>query len=186
MGRPKQALPYGLSTMAGGVTRTLLDAGLERVVVVTRTELRDSLELPEDRRVHVALNDDPHSQMIGSIGIGLACVFQLAADDGPDRPSEHGVLVLPADMPNVPVPACSACLAAYRTDPSRIVIAAHAGRRGHPMIFPLALKSIVDGLSGGLCGLSAACPDRVVLIESDHPSVTQGIDTPDEYQRLRP
>ncbi len=74
MGRTKQTLSYGNATMVAAVTETALAGGVERVVVVTRSELRDHLQLPADDRVEVAINDAAGSEMIDSIRIGLTAL----------------------------------------------------------------------------------------------------------------
>ena len=63
MGRPKQMLPYGDSTLTGTVTRCLLQAGVDGVVVVTRAALVGALDLPDDVRIRVALNEVTDSEI---------------------------------------------------------------------------------------------------------------------------
>jgi molybdenum cofactor cytidylyltransferase len=183
MVRPKQLLPFGDSTMIGTVTRTLLEADLVGVVVVTRTELVEESDLPNDPRIIVAINDDPNSEMIDSIRIGLATLAGEGAGLDPPRDAD-GVLVLPADMPTLTVDHCRVCVSAFRHDPSRIVIAACEGKRGHPILFPFSLRTSVDRLEGGLRSLVELHPEKVHLVEIGDPGVTRDIDTPDDYDRL--
>lgn len=201
MGGPKQSLPYRNSTIAAAVVRALLNADVTGVVVVTRTDLVDTLDLPKDVRVCVAINDDPNSEMIDSIRIGLATL----AGEGikrtePTSPialrarspfairhsSFHidGVLVVPADMPSLSQGTCRKCIAAFVADTGRIVIATHLGKRGHPMIFPLSMWATVEGLDGGLRELPRNYPDRVELIETGDPAVVHDVDTLEDYDRL--
>lgn len=200
MGTPKQTLPYRGSTFAGTVVRTLIDAGLAGVVVVTRTELVDALDMPDDPRVSVAINDDPNTEMIDSIRIGLAIVARregtatLSPDDGhlgtdapppvPSRLNDRhsrfgtgGVLVVPVDMPALTARTCRACISAFMSDPGRIVIATYRGKRGHPIIFPSALGGTIEELEGGLRSLLERFPDRVAFVEADDPGITQDLDT---------
>jgi len=186
VGRPKQALPYGNSTIVGTVTRTVLDAGIAGAVIVTRSDLIDSLDLPDDVRVGIAINDDADSEMIDSIRIALAGLAEahslLAVGDSPS-PTD-GVLMVPADMPTITADACRKCIAAFKTDPRRIVIATYEGKRGHPIIFPLGLQPTIYSLTQGLRQLARIHPDRVHLIETDEPGVTQDVDTLEDYERL--
>ena len=154
MGRAKQSLTYRDSTIAGTVARTLLDAGLEGVVVVTRGELIGALDLPDDPRVATAVNDDADSEMIDSIRIGFAAITG-------GRASADGVLVVPADMPTLTVNACRACIAVFADSPGSIVTAKHAGERRHPIIFPFLMRGTLDRLEDGLRELLRALPDRV-------------------------
>ncbi len=183
MGEAKQVLPYGQSTMVAEVTRALLEAGLDGVVVVTRTALLARLDLPTDPRVRLATNDDPDSEMIDSIRIGLLslCGTEIGGRGWPVA-EQDGVLVIPADMPRAGAQVCRACVAAYVASPARIVVATHAGRRGHPIIFPLALQPTVERMEGGLRNLLQLFPKRVHHLEIADPGVVSDIDTPRDYR----
>ena len=164
----------------GTVTRRLLNADVTGVVIVTRTDLIDKLQLPVDSRIHIAINDDADSEMIDSIRIGLSFLtqFQPAGDDG--------VLEVPADMPTLSTKSCRACIDAYTSNAERIVIATHGGRRGHPMIFPFSMRGIVDGLEGGLNMLPQVRSEQVILVNVEDPGVAHDIDTIEDYDRLSP
>lgn len=177
MGRAKQTLRVGGATMIGAVVNTLLMTDVARVVVVTRGDVRDKLCLPEDQRVVVALSDDPDSQMIDSIRLGLSALDR-------DEPGERdGVLVVPGDMPAIAIDTHRACVAAFRDDPRRIVIAAHGARRGHPMIFPWALRAELEQLQDGLRELHVRHPDRVYELCTQDEGALHDVDTPDDYRR---
>ncbi len=194
MGMPKQTLPFRGSTMVGRVVRTLLDAGLNAVVVVTQSELVARLELPKDKRVFLAVNDDAASQMIASIRIGLSTLFDDGAvPDDSDRGELGpvasvadcaGILVVPGDMPGLAVETCRRCAETYRREPTKIIVAAHNGRRGHPLIFPAALRQVVHQLAGGLNALLDLHPDRVCLVATGDPAVLEDVDTWDQYRSL--
>ena len=180
--------------MVGSVVRTLLDAGLDTVVLVTRSELVARLGLPSDKRLSVAANDDASSQMIDSIRIGLSALFDDGAASGgekEDKPSLvdcasdcAGILVVPGDMPGLAVATCRLCAEAFRQEPTKIIIAAHNGRRGHPLIFPAALRSVVHQLDGGLNALLDLHRDRVRLVETGDPAALEDVDTWDQYRLL--
>ncbi len=181
MGRSKQALPYRDSTMAACVARTMLAADLTAVAVVTRTELLAKIDLPRDDRLIVAINDDPTSQMMDSIRLGIARLgeaFELSPD--------AGVLVTPADMPNIPAAAFRRCADTFRGNPTRIVIATCDGKRGHPIIFPAAMRVTLDGLSGGLNELPARCAADVTEVAYNDPAILKDVDTPADYRNLDP
>ena len=178
MGRPKQSLSYQGSTIAATVARTLLDADLSGVIAVTRTELIGELQLPDDPRLHLAVNDDPNSEMIDSIRIGLATLNRF-------QPGSHdGVLVVPGDMPTLSSQSCRICIAEYTADPGRIVIATHAGQRGHPIIFPFAMRATIDRLDGGLNMLPRTFPKQVRLVDVDDPGAALDIDTAEDLAQL--
>ncbi len=180
--------------MVGSVVRTLFDAGLDAVVVVTQSELVTRLGLPIDKRLSVAVNDDASSQMIDSIRIGLSALFDDGAASGgekEDKPSLvdrasdcTGILIVPGDMPGLAVASCRLCAEAFRQEPTKIIVAAHNGRRGHPLIFPAALRSVVNQLDGGLNALLDLHRDRVRLVETGDPAALEDVDTWDQYRLL--
>ena len=180
MGRPKQLLPFQGSTITSAVTRTLLSVDPCGVVVVTRTELIDNLDLPPDQRIHVAINDDANSEMIDSIRLGLSSLAELGAG------GNDGVLVVPADMPTLDAASCRACIDSYMSDANHIVIATYGGRRGHPMIFPFSMRGLIDNLDGGLNMLPRICSQQVIIVEVDDPGASADIDTAQDYDQLRP
>ncbi len=186
MGRPKQTLTYGGSTLTGTVARCLLKADVDGVVVVTRASLVNPLDLPDDVRVQVASNEVADSEMIDSIRIGLATIAAATTANGSNAliTPNVGVLVVPGDMPLLSVKVIRKCMHAFEIDPSRIVLATYGQRRGHPIVFPLALRSTVDRLHGGLNELPRRHADRVYLVETADPAVRQDVDTPDEYEEL--
>lgn len=193
MGRSKQTLPFGGSTMAGTITRVLFDAGVDQVVVVTQTGLLGALKLPDDPRVRLAINDDPTSEMIDSICIGLRKLSEhkAAAGDGNGDATRaegsrdsastaapvDGILVLPGDMPCVSPAACRSCMETFRRDPSRIVVATYQRRRGHPIVFPWSLRAEVKRISGGLNRILEFLPELVRLVETTNPGTLSDIDT---------
>lgn len=178
MGAPKQALPYGDSTLAGTVVATLLQAGVAGVVVVTRNALRARLHLPADGRVLTAINDDESTDMLVSVRIGIAAL-PLECDATRD-----GVLVVPADMPKLKAASAAACVTAYQARPGGIVVAARGGVRGHPVIIPLALRTELAALTDGLRQLVRQRTESLQLVECGDDGIFADIDTPSDYHCL--
>lgn len=213
MGTPKQCLPWGGTTVAGAVVAQLLRTDCNGIVVVTRSELIDALRLPRDTRILTACNDDLESEMIDSVRIGLAVlagdtppaatpfvtsppmedeVREAPATTGPEAldvaaldPCD-GVLVIPADHPEVPAPTHQQCIDVYRAYPGSIVIACCGGQRGHPLIFPFSDRAIVAQLSFGLNELPTRLDDRLRLVETQQPATIQDLDTPEQYRDRAP
>jgi len=181
MGTAKQLLSFKDTTMVGAVVRTVLAAGVDAVVVVTRSELQDHLGLSNDPRIAIAINDDAQSQMIDSIRIALARITSPGAGEHGAR---DGVLVVPADMPAISAAALRSCADAYRHTPDRIVIATYRGRRGHPIIFPVAMQSELDELDGGLNELPRRHSDRSCEHAVDDATILRDVDTMDDYDGI--
>jgi len=183
MGRPKQALPVGDGTMVGQVATTLLEAGAAGVVVVTRHELLDALRLPSSPRIHTAFNDDARTQMIDSIRIGVEALGE-PSDWAVSPAPPDAVMVVPGDMPLISADTIRACLAAYRQGHGGIVVATHAARRGHPIVFPLSMAPVLAALKGGLRTLLGAQGD-VREVPVDDPGVLRDVNTPGDYESIR-
>ena len=151
----------------------LLDAGVERVVVVSRDAAAFSgVALLGDRRVETIVNADPERGMFSSIQVGLAAA--------PGRV----VLVLPADMPFVSA-ATVAAVAGRAGATGAVVVPVHAGRRGHPIAIPQALcaallalpptTTLKDGLAASTAGTEP--------LDVDDPGVLRDVDVPADLTR---
>jgi len=179
MGTAKQVLPYGDRTMTARTAHTMLESGLDAVAVVTRTELVEAIHLPQDDRLLLVVNDDASSQMIDSIGLGMDRL-----DDVFGPSPQAGILVIPADMPTVSTDACTQCIEAFRRNPSNVFIATYDGKRGHPVLFPAALRRRFSELTGGLSGLLRLRADLVREVVVDNSGVLRDVDTPADYNSL--
>jgi molybdenum cofactor cytidylyltransferase len=97
------------------------------------------------------------------------------------------VLVLTVDRPHVLPATVVALVAAFRDAPAYAWQPEHAGRRGHPQIYPAALLSALAALPPdsdprellrGHSALRRALP-------VDDPAVLDNLDTPQDLARLR-
>ena len=128
-GRMKLLADVGGERLLDRTLRSLLDAGVATVVVVLAPGAAlDEVRLFRDARVKTVVNPDPSRGMFSSLLTGLA-----AAEGDP-------IVILPADMPFVR-PATIADVIREATVRQACVVAAHEGRRGHPLVLPGRLRS---------------------------------------------
>lgn len=134
-----------------------------------------------DKETFTTFNDNPSSEMIDSVRIGIQAWRERQSIEEPD-----GFLVCPADHPGIVTDDFNICIRAFWAAPDRIVIATRERRRGHPIVWPAELIDFVDSpeCDGGLHALSTSFPDRVLHVETRSPAVTRDIDTPDDYEAL--
>jgi molybdenum cofactor cytidylyltransferase len=148
--------------------RSLLDGGVGHVIVVMAPGVSlDEAKLLQDARVQTVVNDDPSRGMFSSIQVGLA-----AAGGDP-------VVILPADMPFVQSRTVAAVLDACVRQ-RVVIVPADAGRRGHPIAFPAALRDAVLRASADStlkAALAATHAERVEL-PVDDPGILRDVDTP--------
>ena len=152
---------------------SLLDAGVARVVVVTRTgDAFEAVPSMADPRVAAVVNPDPARGMFSSIQAGLT----VAGGDV--------VLVLPADMPFV-APDTVAAVVARATATGSVVVPVHQARRGHPIAIPRALCDALLGLAPTttLKDALAAAGASTVLLDVPDPGVLRDVDVPGDLVR---
>lgn len=132
MGRLKQLLPYGGSTMLETVIQTAVASNVDGVVVVVGEAARAAAQRHVGDRCRIAVNPDPDSDMLASVRIGWDAArgaFGLTERDG--------VMLLPADQPEVTADAIAAVERVFRqaTEESVVVTAVYQERRGHPAVY---------------------------------------------------
>jgi len=130
-GGGKLTAPIDGEPLLNHTLRSLLDGGVDHIVVVTAPGASlEGVSLLDDPRVARAVNPDPSRGMLSSVQAGL-----LAAGGDP-------ILVLPGDMPYVTSATVAAVLAAARAT-GRIVSPRVDGRHGHPVALPASLREDV-------------------------------------------
>ncbi|MBI4577230.1 MAG: NTP transferase domain-containing protein [Planctomycetes bacterium] len=170
MGRPKALLPLGGSTFAGTLLAALAEAGYAPLLAVVRpldAPVRLALESAGAR---VLENPDPGRGMLSSL---LLAVEAAAAD-----PAVVGLAVCPVDCPRVAARTLAAlreALLAGRGE-ARALVPRHAGRRGHPALFP---RGLFEALRLASPGVGAREVTRTALeLEVDDPTVLDDFDRP--------
>ncbi len=180
MGRDKQLLDVGGRPMVVAVLESLVSAAVQGVALVTHRSIADALPSSLPRGVFLVLNDDPATEMIDSIRLGLRAWREREA-----IASSDGFLICPADKPEIAAADIDGCIAAFRAAPERIVIAEQGGRRGHPIIFPGVLAEFVHSAAcdAGLHAMPRAQAELVLTVACQSRGVVRDIDTPDDYVR---
>jgi molybdenum cofactor cytidylyltransferase len=109
---------------------------------------------------------------------------QALAEAGP----EDGLMVLPADMPGFTTAALKGLIAAFQTDPSRLLRGGAAdGQPGHPAIFPRDLWPALAAVTGDEGGRSVVGQNkgRVRVIPLPGPMAFLDLDTPEDWAAWR-
>jgi molybdenum cofactor cytidylyltransferase len=181
MGTSKALLPWpphGVPFVVH-IARALVEGGVDGVVIVGRPD-----DLPLQQAIHaagagrfVANPDADAGGQLSSLIRGL---------DACERPGVTGVMMSPVDVPGIDAATVAALLAAFRSAPDRIVRATHAGRHGHPVIFPrllLAELRAADPARGAKMVVRAH-DDAILNVEVPTSAVVDDIDTPEDYRRI--
>jgi molybdenum cofactor cytidylyltransferase len=181
MGRPKQLLDIDGQPMLLAVLDPLSTCPqITAVFVVTNSLVASTLDLSQSG-ASVVLNDEPDAQMIDSVRLGVS-ELQRQHDLAPD----DGILICPGDQPGLTTGDISCCCQAFVQTSGKIIIAAHNGKTGHPLIFPASLIPFMmsSACNTGLRELPGQHPQAVVYIEIESPAVVRNINTPTDYDRL--
>lgn len=202
-GAPSLSRVWGVVPAAGlsrrmGMHKLLLDVGGRTVM----HRLVDALLTGGVESVHVLVREDdqPLQQELAPTA---ACVHTVAAATPDMRNSVEQLLtrlaarvdpqprdawlLCPADHPVVRADVVRRLLETSIAHPGAIVLPIHAGRRGHPTLFPWPLVKAVRRIppGRGLNWLIAHPPAPIIEAPCDDPSVLFDLDTPADYERLQ-
>jgi CTP:molybdopterin cytidylyltransferase MocA len=179
MGRPKALLPIGDGLFVTRACATLLEAGVDDLVVVAGPEheaIADALAaagLP----ARVVENRRRDEGQLSSVLVGLAVA---------DRPGVEAVLVHLVDVPLVRAGTVRAVMDAFSSTHAPVVRPVAGGRRGHPVLFA---RRVFDDLrradpAVGAKAVLRAHAAEVCDVEVDDEGACRDVDTPEDYARL--
>jgi molybdenum cofactor cytidylyltransferase len=180
MGRPKQLLPWGGTTMLLAVVERLRAASVADIVVVTGAE-REAVEASladvaaVDGRVRAVFNPDfATSEMARSLqaGLGALPANRLAA------------LVVLADQPEIEPQVAEAVIQRWRETLAPVVAPYLGERRGHPLLFDRALWPRLMALPADANPRDAVrAAGQIERVPVEAVSILSDIDTPEDYAR---
>lgn len=124
LGRPKQTLPLGGSTVLGTSVSTACASHLDRVILVVGHVSDEAVDGVEPGRAEVAYNEHYGTGCASSLLAGLDAAGSCAA-----------IVLLLGDMPGVTADTIDSVAAAWNDDPTFGAIASYRGTLGHPLLF---------------------------------------------------
>jgi len=181
MGTAKAGLVYAERTFLAHVIAALHDGGVADVMVMAGTaEAAVRAALPPGGRVPVLQNPAPERGQLSSLKIALEHVQRTL-------PEAAAIVVALVDHPAVRASTVTALLAGAATQPQpAIVLPAHCGRRGHPVLFQRSVWAEIVATSDdlGARAVVRADPRRVREVPVDDAGILVDVDTPDDFRRL--
>jgi molybdenum cofactor cytidylyltransferase len=179
MGSPKALLAAGVGqTFLERIAEVLREAGLRRVFVVVSPDSAAIRVTAERARIAWVENPDPSPGPISSIRTALDVI---------EPEGFEALLFWPVDSPCVTPGTVREIVAAYRADGPPIVVPAHDGRRGHPVVCGRAVwpELRAPAADAGARVVVRKDPGRVCEVPVDDEGILLDIDTKREYRRLR-
>ena len=174
MGKPKQLLPLGKSTLLEQAIDNLLNSSVDETIVVLGHKAEEITEKIANKPVKVVINPDYQQGMSTSIVAGLIMV----------DPRSQAVMLALGDQPLVTSRTINQLIEAFNKNRKGIAVPTYRGRRGHPIIFDIKYKAELFKLKGDIGGreIIQNHPKDVFMVAVDSESVISDIDTQEDYK----
>lgn len=174
LGRPKQTLPLGGTTLLGRVVADAEASSLDPVVLVLGGAAGDALAAAAPSRARVALND----------AYGSGCASSLLAGLDAAGPADAIVLIL-GDMPGVGPEVIDALRAAWEAERPWAALTEWRGVPGHPLAFSAEAFPALRALHGdkAVWKLLDAHPERFLRVPVDR-ELPRDVDTWEDYEAV--
>lgn len=149
---------------------TLVASDVDGVTVVVGYEADRVRAAIDDLDVAIRTNDDYGAGQSTSVGTGIADAAERGAD---------AALIALGDMPWVEVETVDYLVDGYRRGMSDILVAAHEGNRGNPVLFDSRFFDQLIDVDGDVGGRHLLLESgETVAIETSDPGVVRDIDCP--------
>lgn len=182
MGQPKLLLPWGATSVLGHLLEVWEKLQARQIAVVWapgalpfQNEL-DRLDFPPENRI---LNPDPERGMFSSI----QCAAQWP---GWNPELTHWVITL-GDQPHLHFETLGSLLDFAAANPGKICQPMRGGRPKHPVLLPKSVFEILKtSPAPNLKEFLAGHDGKFAGFESDDAGLDMDMDTPEDYERIRP
>ena len=174
MGKLKQLMPFGQSTIVEQAVDNLLGSAVYEVIVVVGYRAEDVIKAIAAKPIRLAINPDYEHGMSTSIIAGLNLVHSRV----------QGIMLALGDQPLVNSQTINRLIEEFYNHDKGIAVPTYQGSRGHPIIFAIKYKEQLLKLSGDVGGrqIIEDHPDDVLEVAVNSESVIADFDTTDDYQ----
>ena len=172
MGRPKQLLPFGKSTILEQAIDNLLGSQVDEIVVVVGHRAEEIAKVVALKLVKLVVNPDYTQGMSTSIIAGLNAVNNQA----------QAFMIALGDEPLIDSRTVNRLIEAFCHHDRGIVIPTYQGRRGHPVIFTRKYRRELLALKGDIGGRKVIGdhPGDVLEVAMNCRGIYLDIDTTDD------
>lgn len=177
MGKPKQLMPLGKTTILERTVENFLNSKVYDVIVVVGYRAEEVISLIANRPVAVVVNSAYRDGMSTSIVAGLSLIGDKT----------QGVMLALADQPFVDSQTINRLIEVFGAHNKGIAIPVYQGQRGHPVIFTIRYKEELLALKGDIGGrqIINQHPDDVLEVTVDCEGICIDLDTVDSYKSER-
>ncbi len=177
MGQAKLLLDWGGRPVIRRVVEQVAAGGVDELIVIVGHEAAAIREALKGLPARFVQNPEPEAGQASSIACGVSAL----------APSVQAALVVLGDQPAVPSEVIPRLLLTFRRAGKSIVAPVYGGVQGTPVLFASAVFPELRNLTGdrGARGVVEKDDDRVATVPFDLP-IPADLDTPEDYERLRP
>jgi molybdenum cofactor cytidylyltransferase len=174
MGRTKQLLPWGNSTIIEQVVSNTLESKVDEVIVVLGYQADSIAPRIADKPVKVVLNRDYHQGISSSIRCGLDFISE----------DSDGVMIVLGDQPLIGKETINKLVEEFAKSRHGIAAPVYRRRIGHPVIFAARYKPELSRLAGdvGAKKIIESHPDDILEVEASSESIFIDIDNERDYR----
>ena len=179
MGRTKQLLPWGETTVLGQTLDNLAASLVHDVVVVTGYKRQAMDQIAAAHGAATVHNPEyATGEMLSSLQAAVQALPQ----------NRSAVLVVLADQPMLAPATIDQLLVAYWQGRGSLVAPSYDGRRGNPVLIDRAHFQELLALSPGDAprALLRRHPSSLYQVPVEDPAVLRDLDQPEDYQRWKP
>lgn len=176
MGRPKQLLRVGKSTLLEHTLSNVRRANVHEIILVLGFAPEEIQQAVPTNGVVVVINQDYRQ------GMGTSLRTALAAMD----PQAEGALVILADQPFVRPDTLNQLIAYHHHDQPKIVIPTYKGFRGNPVLLPRSVFPELQNLQGdvGCRAIFGGQTENIHKLPVDDAGILLDFDTLADFHRL--
>ncbi|MBC8229544.1 nucleotidyltransferase family protein [bacterium] len=185
VGKLKQLLPFGNSTIIETVIDNLLHAKLDEVIVILGHAMEKIKPAILNKPVKIVYNPDYKCGMLTSVQYGVLAANKMLASSASNQVRD-GLLIALVDQPFLTQNLIKDLIEAFYHTDKGIVLPIYNGRRGHPVIFEIKYASEILALSEdseGLREIVRKHQDDIYQVPVNTDSIIRDIDYWEDYIR---
>ncbi len=176
MGRPKLVMPWGNETVIHHVVSVLVEAGVDKIIVVTGSDRGAVEETLYGLPVELVWNQHfAVDQMLITLQTGLVQASQEL----------DAVFVVIGDQPQIPKEVIQDMMDLYQQQKFHLVVPSFQMRRGHPWLVDRSLWSdlLAQKPETTLRDWLNLHSDQIGYLSVETDFVLRDLDTPEDYER---
>jgi molybdenum cofactor cytidylyltransferase len=160
------------------VVENALGSMVDEVIVVVGWEANKIMSALSNLPCRYVVNKDFQAGQSSSVKAALREITD----------STEAILVLPGDIALIDVHSINMVVKAYKNLRSPIVVAAHSGRSGHPILLSKELFNEIERIDEATFGLKSVVnrhENEVQMVETGSENVLRDVDTPEDLKLLK-